>query len=132
MICNPFGDLMNGGAGREDVRHSEIKKEWDVGVRDDPTSEHDDVRRIAIAERLDQFGEQRHMSAREDRNTHELGILLDRNVGNMRGSLMQPGVDDLMAGITKGAGNHLGTAIVSIQAGLSDHDSCWSRSRQSI
>jgi hypothetical protein len=40
--------------------------------------------------------------------------------------LVESGVDHFHACISQGAGNHLGTAIVAIEAWLSDNNSKWS------
>ena len=38
------------------------------------------------------------------------------------GRLVQPGVDDLHAGVAQRAGDHLGTPVMAVQPGLGHHD----------
>ena len=42
--------------------------------------------------------------------------------GDHFGRLAQAGVDHFHAGIAQGAGDHLGAAVVAVEAGLGDQD----------
>ena len=63
------------------------------------------------------------MRAREQRQPDGVGILLHDRLGHLLGRLVQPGVDDLEAGVAQRAGDHLGAPVVAVEAGLGDDDS---------
>ncbi len=52
-----------------------------------------------------------------------VGILLDGGLGDLLRRLVQPGVDDLEAGVAQGPGDDLGPAVMAIEPGLGHHDS---------
>src|SRR5581483_3964854 len=52
----------------------------------------------------------------------DVHVFLQSGVDDHLRRLPQAGVDDFHAGIAQGTGNHLGAAVVTIQAGLSDED----------
>src|SRR5688572_24858635 len=60
------------------------------------------------------------MGAGEDREADRVGVLLDDGGGYLLRSLVQPGVDHLHAGVTQGAGDDLGAAVVPVEPGLGD------------
>ena len=73
-------------------------------------------------ELVDDLRDQRHVRAREERQADRVGVLLERRLGDLLGRLEQAGVDDLEARVAQRAGDHLGAAIVAVQAGLGDDD----------
>jgi hypothetical protein len=62
------------------------------------------------------------MCARQDRETHGVGILLDHGGHDLLGRLVQAGVDDLHARVAQGARDDLRAPVVAIEARLCDHD----------
>src|SRR5690606_40273162 len=48
--------------------------------------------------------------------------LLHRRLGDLGRCLVETGVDDLVPGVTQRAGDHLRTAVVTVQAWLGDED----------
>src|SRR6266508_2110840 len=95
----PVHNGLSGGAGREDLRHAEPLQLGDVGVGDDAPAEDDDVARLPLAQQLDDPAEERHVSAGEHRQADRVGVLLQGGLHDLLGRLVQPGVDDLHAGI---------------------------------
>ena len=73
-------------------------------------------------ERVDHRREQRHVRARHDREPDRVDGLLHRRRGDHLRRLMQPGVDDLVAGIRERTRDDLRAAIVTVEAGLGDED----------
>ena len=67
-------------------------------------------------------GEQGHVGARVDREPDRVGVLLDHGGHDLLGGLVQPGVDDLHAGVAQRPGHHLGTTVVPVQPRLGHHD----------
>ena len=65
---------------------------------------------------------ERHVGAREDRDSDRVGVFLDRRLDDLLGGLMEAGIDHLHAGVAQGARDDLGAAVVSIEAGLGDDD----------
>ena len=49
-------------------------------------------------------------------------VLLDGRLDDLLRGLVEPRVDDLAPGVAQGAGDHLGAAIVAIEAGFCDED----------
>ena len=76
----------------------------------------------ALAQQLDDPREQGHVGAGQDRQADRVGVLLDRRLDDLLGRLVQAGVDDLHAGVAQRAGDHLGPAVVAVQARLGDDD----------
>jgi hypothetical protein len=52
-------------------------------------------------------------------------VLLDGGLDDLLGCLMQPGVDDLVPGVAQRSGDHLGAAVVAVEARLGDEDASW-------
>jgi len=63
---------------------------------------------------------ERHVRAGQDRDPDGVGVLLDRRLDDLLGSLMEAGVDHLHAGVSERAGDDLGPAIVPVETGLRD------------
>ena len=51
-----------------------------------------------------------------------VGVLLQRGLRHLLGRLVQAGVDHLEPGVTQRAGDHLRPPVVTVEAGLGDHD----------
>ena len=62
------------------------------------------------------------MGAGQDRETHDVDILLDRRSGDLPGRLPEAGVDDLHAGVAERARDDLRAAVVPVEAGLRDEN----------
>ena len=58
--------------------------------------------------------------ARENGKGDRVNVFLDRGVYDHLGALMESGVDHFEAGITKGAGDDLRAAIVTVQSNFAD------------
>ena len=82
----------------------------------------DDVPRVAFREQFHNPPEEGHVRAREHRQPHRVGVLLDRGLDDLLGRLVQPGVDDLHAGVPQGSRDDLRAAVVAVQPRLGDDD----------
>ena len=71
---------------------------------------------------LDDPRDERHVRAGEDRDPDGIGVLLDRRLDDLLGRLVQAGVDDLHARVPQRAGDDLCPSVVTVEAGLCDHD----------
>ena len=71
-------------------------------------------------EQLDHPPKQRHVRAGQHRQADRVGVLLDRGLDDLLRRLVQAGVDDLHAGVAQRPGDHLGAAVVPVEAGLGD------------
>ena len=67
-------------------------------------------------------GHERHVGAREDREAHRVGVLLDHCLGDLLRRLVEAGVDHLHACVPKRTGDDLRAAIVSVEARLGHDD----------
>ena len=87
-----------------------------------PPREDQDVAGAALAQRRHDLGEQRHVRARVAREPDRVGVLLDRGLGDLLGRLVQARVDHLEPGVAQGARDHLGPAVVPVEARLRHDD----------
>src|SRR6185369_6695724 len=90
----------------------------DVVVGDDAAAEDDDVARAFGAQRVEDGGEKRVVRAAHDRKTHGVDVLLDGGVGDHVGRLVKTRVDDLEAGVAKGARDDLRASVVTVEPRL--------------
>src|SRR5262249_23360660 len=65
---------------------------------------------------------QRHVSARQDAEADDVHVLLDGLLHDLLGRTLEPGVDDLHAGVAQRLRHHLGAAVVAVEPGLGDED----------
>src|SRR5665811_239172 len=63
--ANPLDDLGRRRAGSEHLGHTELLELGDIGLRDDPAAEDDDVLGVASLEQGRDLGKQGHVGARE-------------------------------------------------------------------
>ena len=89
---------------------------------DHAASEHDDVVGTPLPQLRHDLREQRHVRAGVARQPHRVGVLLDRGLRDLLRRLVQPRVDHLEAGVTQGARDDLGPAVVAVEPRLRHHD----------
>ena len=65
-------------------------------------------------------GNNRIVSAGENRQSDDLYVLLQRGIHNHLGSLAKAGVNDLHAGIAESASDYFRSPVVAIQTGFGD------------
>src|SRR5260370_22843992 len=118
-----------GGAGAEDSRHTGFLEQVYVLFRDSATHEHQHVVNVILFEQLHDAGNDGVMSAGENRETDYRHVFLQRGADDHLRRLAQAGVDDLHAGVAQSAGNHLGAAVVAVEARLGYQDADFSLSR---
>jgi len=63
--------------------------------------------------------------AGEDAQAHAVDIFLERGIDDHLRRLSQAGVDDLHAGVAQSARDHLGAAVMAVQAGFGNKDANW-------
>src|SRR3954468_18290271 len=76
---------------------------------------------------------ERKVRTGQDRQPHDLDVLLDGDVGDGVRALPQPEIDNLEPGVAQSAGDELGAAVVTVETGLGDEDTdrhqntlgCW-------
>ena len=111
-----------GAPGREDRRDAALDQLGRIVGRNRPADDDEHVVGAVRAQAVDDPRDERHVGSREDRDPDRVGVLLDRRLDDLLGSLMEAGVDHLHAGIAQGARDDLGAAVVSVEAGLGDDD----------
>jgi len=119
---DPVHDLLELSARREDRANASFEQRVEVTLRNDATAEHQDVVRATRLERIEHRREKRIVCAGHDRQADRIHVLLKGCDGDHVGGLMEPGVDHLEACIPQRASDHLGPAVVAVEAWLCDED----------
>lgn len=65
------------------------------------------------------------MGTGKRRQTNGLDVLVNGGGDNLFRSLMKAGIDDFIAGVAQGPGDHLGAPIVSVETGFGDQYPSW-------
>src|ERR1700722_3805610 len=112
-LLYPLGDVIERSTGSEDLGDPNPLQLRDVGLGDDPACEYQHIAGAARGKSLDDARHQRHVSPGEDGQPDGVGILLNDRLGNLLRRLVQPGVDDLEAGLAEGARDDPGPAVVT-------------------
>src|SRR3954471_2673255 len=120
--AHPVDDRLHRRARGEDLPDAEALELVDVRLGDDPAAEHHDVLGAALAQELDDAGEERHVGAGEHGETDGVRVLLQGGLDDLLRRLVQAGVDDLHPGVTQGAGDDLGPPVVPVESRLGDDD----------
>jgi len=101
----------------------------EVRLGDDAAAEHQDVVGPALLQGLDHGGEERVVRAAHDGEADRVDVFLNRRRCDHVGGLVQARVDDLEAGVTQRASDHLGAPVVPVEARLGDQDTELARFR---
>ena len=112
-----------GRAGREELGDPHFFELRDVGVGDDPATEHHHFVEPALAEQLEDTGKQRHVRAGQERQADGIRVFLQRGLGNLLRRLVQTRVDHLKPTVAQGTRDDLGPAVVTVETGFRDDDS---------
>ena len=78
----------------------------------------DDVLVTGGVEQLADAWEQRQVSARQDRQAHDVHVFLDRRLGDHLRGLMQPRVDHFHPGIAQRRRDDFRAAVMAVEPGL--------------
>ena len=113
----------SGAPGGEDLGHPHLLQHRDVGLGDDPAHDDQDVVPALLLQAVDHPGDQGQVGPGQEGQPDGVGVLLDDGLDHLVGGLVQPGVDDLEPGVAEGPGDHLGAAVVPVQAGFGDDHS---------
>src|SRR5258708_7797071 len=122
-------DVLGGGAGQEPLRHSHRLQEGDVLGGDDSPQEHPDPPAPLGPEELQNALADLEMGPGQDREADRIHVLLRSRGHDLLRALAEAGVDDFHPRIAEGAGYHLGSPVMAVQAGLGDEDPDLARSR---
>ncbi len=118
-LINPIDDLGGWGSGGEDLGDAGVLQLWNVCVRNDSSTEHGDVATLLV-DQLDHAWEKCHMGPGETGQPDRIDVLLYGGRSDLLGSLMESRVNDLYAGISKGASHHLYASVMAVQSRLRD------------
>ena len=119
----PFVDRDERGAGGKELGDTDLFELGDIGDGDDSTAEHHHFIESPLPEELEDTGKERHVRAGEQREADGIGIFLQGGLGDLLRRLVQTGVDHLEAAVSEGAGDDLGTAVVTVQTRFGDDHS---------
>ena len=86
-----------------------------------PPDDDEHVAAAGVGQQLDHLGHQGEVGPGEERQPDGVGVLLHDGLDHLLGRLVQAGVDDLEPRVTQRPGDHLGPAIVAVEAGFG-HD----------
>ena len=73
-----------------------------------------------LTNEVDDFREEVRMRTGKDAHRNNINVLIGSRLSNLLRSLAEARVDDLKTGVAQSARNNLGTAIMTIQTGLSN------------
>ena len=118
-VCpDELDDVVHGGAGLEDAGHADFLEALDILIGNDAAHQHEDIVHFVLLEQVHYAWDDGVVRAGQDRETDDLHVFLQRGVDDHFGRLAESGVNDFHAGVTQGAGNDLGAAIVAVEARL--------------
>src|SRR5262245_35301485 len=115
-------DLGQRRTHRKHPRHAQRQQRLDVARRDDAADDHADPVGALGPQPLQHPRGQRQMRTGQDRQPDHVHVLLDGLGHDLLGGPLESGVHHLDTGVTQGVGDHLGAAVVAVEAGLGDQD----------
>jgi hypothetical protein len=122
VLLDVGGDVRHGAARPEDAPDADRLQLRDVHVRDDPADHHQHVVEPLLPHEFHQPRADLVVGARQDGEADDVGVFLHGRRDDLLGGLAEAGVDHFHAGVPQRAGDHLGAAVVSVQARLGDDD----------
>jgi len=117
-LVNEIDDVLRGRAREENFGNAGFFERGDVGFGDDAADENGNVVHALFLKKFHELRAECIVGARENGEANDVHVFLDGSGGDHLRGLAQPGVDDLHAGITQSASDHLGAAVVTIEPGL--------------
>src|SRR5208282_4032391 len=122
MLANELHDAVHGGAGLEDGGYSDFFEAFDILIGNDAADQYQYVIHFVLLQQVHHTRNDGVVRARENRESDDLHVFLERGADDHLRRLAQAGVDDLHAGIAERARDHLGAAVVAVKARLRDKD----------
>ena len=119
----PRSDLVERRARGEDPRDASQFQGRDVVVRDDAADDQEDVLTTLTLQEVDDARHEDEMRPRQERETEDVGVLLDDGLDDLLRCLVKSGVDDFETGVPQRPRDDLRAPIVSIETGFGDYDS---------
>src|ERR1035437_3723435 len=113
-------DLADGGSGPKDCGNATLLEGGHVVVRNDAAGGHEPVVHAPFPQQGADARHKRHVRARQDGQPDDVDVLLESGRHNHLGRLTQAGVYDFEAFVAKATSQHLGSAIVAVEARLGD------------
>ena len=113
-----FDDVLGAGAGKKNSGNTRFFHGRDVGFGNDAADEDGNVVHPFIVEQLHELRADGVVRAGKDGEADDIDVFLDGGGGDHFGSLPETGVDHFQAGVTEGAGDDFGTAVVAVKTGL--------------
>src|SRR5437870_6413022 len=120
MLAEVARDIADPRTGAEDLRDARLLERSDVGVRNDAAGGDQHVVHLPAADHLHDPGKERHVRPGQDRQSHDVYVLLLGGVRDHLRRLTQPGVDHLEALVTEPPSEHLCAAVVTVEPGFCD------------
>src|SRR5262245_46972357 len=119
-VLEGLHDLRKRRTHREHAAHAEGQQRLDV-LRGDGPADHDvDVGGALRAQSFQDTAGERQVRAREDRQPHHVHVFLNRFLHDLLGGALEPRVHHLDTGVAQRLRDHLGPAVVAVEAGLRD------------
>jgi hypothetical protein len=120
MRADEIHNRLCGSPGLEDFRDPNLFERGNILIRDNASHDYQNIIQALRTEQLAYPRNDRVVCPGKNGNSDDAYILLQGGTNNLLRRLPQAAVDDFHAGVTQGAGNNLGPAVVSIQAGFGD------------
>ena len=108
------------GARREDLSDASLLQSRDIAFGDNAAADDQGVFHALLTNEVDNLREEMRMRTGKDAHRNNIDVLIGSRLSNLLRSLAEARVDDLKTGVAQSARNNLGTAIMTIQTGLSN------------
>ncbi len=118
MLADELHDVIHRSAGLKDCRHADFLEAFDVLIGDNAADQHQHVIHFILLEQVHNARHDRVVRTRENRESDDLNIFLERGIDDHLWRLPQTGVDDLHASIAQRPGDYLRAAVMTVKAGL--------------
>jgi hypothetical protein len=115
-------DILRGSAGKKNLRDADFFEGRYVGFGDDATEKNHHVVHALVVEKGHQLRAKSIVGAAENRKADDVNVFLDGGGSDHLWCLAQAGINDFHSGVTQGAGDYFGAAVVAVEAGLGDED----------
>src|SRR6266852_3167873 len=106
-------DLRQRRARSEDARHAQFQKLGRIAFRNDAADQDAYVLETCFTTKLENPRNQGEVSAAENAQAKPVSVLVSYRPNDRFGSLPQPCVDHMHAGVAQGSGDYLDAAIMA-------------------
>src|SRR5258708_28307413 len=118
MLADELNDVVHRSPRLENAGHADLLEAFNILIGDNAANQDQHVVHFPLLQQVHHARNDGVVRARENRESDDLHVFLQRGADDHLRSLPQAGVDDLHNSIAKGASDHLGAAVVAVEARL--------------